>query len=301
MLAIAMLLTIASCGGNEQGEPPTAVWGTRGLMPGQFVKPRAIAVGLDDSLYLVDMQAHLQRLSPAGDSRASWRTPTHQLGRPSGLAVDAAGHLLVADSHYHRILEYDPEGQLLRMVGGDDGDGPLVGFFGYIADVAVDRLGYWYVAENQQQERIVKLSPDGPRVITMWGGRGAEPGQFQRARALAFGPDDRLYVADACNHRVQVFDTDGILVRIIGSGGSGPGQLSYPFDVAIAPDGSLYVVEYGNHRVQKFSATGRSLGTWGRAGRRPGELFNPWAIAVDHQGRVYVVDSNNHRIQVVPL
>ena len=116
---------------------------------------------------------------------------------------------------------------------------------------------------------------------------------------MTLGPDGNLYVADACNHRIQVFTTDGAFVRAFGTAGNGPGELSYPYDVAFSTVGppALYVVEFGNARVQKFTPEGKSLGTWGRSGRAPGQLGSPWALAVDRRGRVHVVDSENDRIQ----
>lgn len=272
--------------------------GGRGLLPGQFVKPRAAALDAEDRLYLVDMRAMIQVFDAKGKRLAGWQTPTHEFGRPSGLAIDPQGNLVVADSHYHRLLVYAPDGRLLRTVGGDEGSAPLSGYFGYIGDVAVSQAGDWFVAESQERERITKLSPDG-QIILAWGDRGADPGQFSRIRALAIREPDRLYVADACNHRVQVFDFAGSLVCVIGEQGEGSGQFAYPYDIAIGPEGNLYVCEYGNHRVQKLDPEGRPLGTWGVAGREVGQLWNPWALAVRRDGLVHVVDSNNHRIQTV--
>lgn len=300
VLTGALLLPLCSCFSAADGNIGRleAVWGKRGLMPGEFTKPRAIAIDAQDRLYIVDFRAMIQVFTNAGEYITGWETPTHTIGRPSGLAIDHEGHLLVADSHYHQILYYSSDGQLLRRLGGDSGDGPLVGEFGYIGDIAVDSKGLLYVAESQQKERITKMTPAG-KILKQWGGRGPMQGQFSRIRALVFDAHDQLYVADACNHRVQVFDTDGQLLRIIGAPGLALGQLDYPYDVAIAPDGTLYVCEYGNNRVQRFTPEGESLGVWGKAGRGPGELFNPWALAVDHQGKVHVVDSNNHRVQRV--
>lgn len=299
-LAAGMIPFLAAGCGVAGGDANRveAVVGKRGLMPGEFVKPRAAAFDPGGRLYVVDFRAQIQVFSPSGERLAGWKTPTHERGRPSGLAIDGRGRLLVADSHYHRILVYSPDGRLEETIAGDDGTGPLSGRFDYIADIAVDSAGCLYVAESQERERITKLSPDW-EILKEWGGRGPEPGQFSRIRALAFDAKDRLYVADACNHRIQVFDAEGNLLRVIGEQGSGPGELDYPFDVAVAPDGSVLVCEYGNHRVQRFSPEGEPLGTWGGPGREVGALWNPWALAVDATGRVCVVDSNNHRLQFV--
>jgi len=106
-------------------------------------------------------------------------------------------------------------------------------------------------------------------------------------------------VVDACNHRIQVFDTEGNLIQVWGESGSEPGQLYYPYDMVHDDQQNVYICEYGNHRVQKFTRDGKSLGVWGHEGRGPGELFNPWGLVRDKQGRIYVLDTNNHRVQRV--
>jgi len=116
---------------------------------------------------------------------------------------------------------------------------------------------------------------------------------------MTLGPDGYLYVADVCNHRIQVFTCDGDLVRVWGTAGTAPGELSYPYDLAFSrgEPPCLYVIEYGNHRVQKFTPEGESRGCWGGPGHAPGQLNSPWALAVDSRGQVHVVDSENDRIQ----
>jgi DNA-binding beta-propeller fold protein YncE len=184
---------------------------------------------------------------------------------------------------------------LLRTLGGEAG--PALGQFGYISDAVQDEDGYFYVAEFGENQRITKLDSSGKNVVKCWGCPGSEPGQFSRIRAMALGPDGLLYVADACNHRIQVFSRAGAFIRCWGSEGPAAGQLHYPYDLAFGPQGELYVVEFGNARVQRFTRTGEPLGTWGSPGRAPGKLHHPWALAVDSRGRVHVVDSENHRVQ----
>jgi len=112
---------------------------------------------------------------------------------------------------------------------------------------------------------------------------------------------ERLYVADACNHRIVWYDLDGRRGGEFGSLGSGAGQLSYPYDLALMSDGSLLVCEYGNKRLQRFSAAGEPMGTHGGGGRALGQLWHPWSVVVDERDRAYVVDYGNNRIQVWEL
>jgi DNA-binding beta-propeller fold protein YncE len=295
LLATGCMLA-AGCARNLPAEQVEKVIGQQGLMPGQFNKPRAIAIDRDGSLAVVDFRAMVQWLTPDGQPITQWQTPTHQFGRPSGLGIDRLGRLLVADSHYHRVLVYSRQGELLETFGGDEGVGPLVGRFGYIADAESDSHGNLYIAESQNAERITKISPAG-EILAEWGSLGTRPGEFQRIRALLIDPEDQIYVADACNHRIQVFSPDGTFLRSFGKPGTQPGEMMYPYDIARSPDGTLYVCEYGNSRVQRFTPEGDSLGIWGKPGRSIGELWNPWALGVDSQGRLFVVDSNNHRLQ----
>ena len=55
-----------------------------------------------------------------------------------------------------------------------------------------DADGFFYVSEFGENDRITKLDPEG-KFVKSWGGSGSEPGQFQRLRALALGPDGNLY------------------------------------------------------------------------------------------------------------
>jgi DNA-binding beta-propeller fold protein YncE len=284
-------------GRDVVGREPDLVWGKRGQMPGDVVRPRAITIDHQDRLFLVDFTARIQAYDLDGRHLgATWTPPDFRNGRPSGLGTDREGNLIVCDSHYHTIRIYTADGKELRSFGGNPGTEP--GQFGYISDCVQDADGFYYVAEFGQNDRITKLDADG-QFVTCWGGNGTEPGKFQRVRALALGPDGLLYAADACNHRIQVFTRDGQLVKIIGEPGTGLGQLSYPYDVAFGPEGELYVSERSNHRIQKFDRNGRSLGTWGVGGRGPGQLADPWALAVDRYGRVHIVDTENHRVQRV--
>jgi len=245
----------------------------------------------------VDFTARVQAFDLDGRHLGvTFRTPDFRNGRPSGLGLTRGGDLIVCDSHYHCLRVYDATGTELRTIGGTSGPAP--GQFGYVSDAVQDGDGFFYVSEFGENDRVTKLDAAG-NFVACWGSAGTGPGQFQRLRALALGPDGNLYCADACNHRIQVLTRTGEFVREFGGEGTEPGRLRYPYDLAFGPGGELYVVEYGNQRVQKFAAAGESLGVWGSPGGRPGQLSSPWALAVDRRGRVHVIDTENNRVQRV--
>ncbi len=299
MLWLAVAIGATGCVGRPQAEGTAdLIWGQRGISAGRLQKPRAIAIDEEDRLYLVDITARIQVFDADGNYSHGWKTPASKNGRPSGLTIDRAGRLLVADTHYYRVLVYDTEGNPIESatIGGTLGREP--GEFGFVTDAVDDSLGNRYVAEYGDFDRIQKFSPSG-EFLLQWGTHGAEPGQFRRPQNLAVDKQDHIWVADACNHRIQVFDSDGQLLKYWGEEGSEVGQLYYPYDLVLDGEGHLYVCEYGNHRVQKFTIDGESVDCWGTFGRGPGQLHNPWALARDSRGRLHVLDSGNHRVQRV--
>jgi DNA-binding beta-propeller fold protein YncE len=290
VIRVAILLVFVV--GCARGDRPDKVWGARGVQDGEFVRPRAAVIDRGDRLWVVDFTARAQAFDLDGKHLGiTFRTPDFRNGRPSGLGLTRDGELIVCDSHYHCVRIYDASGMQRRVLGD-------AGRLGYVSDAVQDADGFFYLSEFGQNDRITKLD-DAGNLVASWGASGTGPGQFQRLRALALGPDGNLYCADACNHRVQVLTRSGEFVREFGGEGDSPGRLRYPYDLAFGPEGELYVVEYGNQRVQKFTATGDARGVWGSPGGRPGQLNSPWALAVDRAGRVHVIDTENHRVQRV--
>jgi sugar lactone lactonase YvrE len=262
-----------------------------------------MAIDEHDHIYIVDMTARIQVFDCDGNFLRGWRTPRWKNGRPTGLSVDRDGNLLVADTHYFRMLVYTREGKLLpeKTIGGMAGRGP--GQFGLVTDAVQDSQGNYYIAEYGQYDRIQKFSRDG-KYLFQWGGHGSKPGQFVRPQNLEVDENDHIWVADACNHRIQVFDATGDRarrVRLWGEPGNRPGQLRYPYDLVLDGSGHVYICEWGNHRVQKFTREGQPLAIWGTTGRGPGQLHNPWALVRDRRGRLHVLDTYNHRVQRVAM
>ncbi len=302
-LALSPWLLTASIGGCTGNfgprSEPDLVWGRRGLSAGRFLKPRALAIDRHDCLYIVDTTGRIQVFDADGKLLRGWSTPETLLGRPTGMYVDAQDRLLVADTHYHRLLFYTLDGKWLedQTIGGDPGTVP--GKFAFVTDVVRDSSGKFYIGDYGDADRVQRFSQDR-NFECQWGGTGDAPGQLVRPQSLAMDSRDRLWVADACNHRIQVFDTGETppkLIQMFGKQGSGIGELQYPYGITFDREDTLWVCEYGNQRLQRFDLTGKSLTTWGGPGRLPGQLNQPWGVVCDSQNRLHVLDSNNHRVQ----
>jgi len=133
--------------------------------------------------------------------------------------------------------------------------------------------------------------------LDSFGHAGTGPGEFNRPEGLCVDAQDRVYVADSCNHRIQIFSSDGKFLRAYGKAGSGEGELSYPYDICVDAAGRQYVCEFGNSRIQVFDANDRSIEIIGSPGAEPGRFSNPWGVVLDSAGNLYVADSQNHRVQ----
>ena len=289
----------AARSGISADRPPDKVWGQLGAGNGQFSKPRAIAIDAKDQLYIVDMTARIQVFDVDGNFIRSWQTPEQTNGRPTGLTISSIdGNLLVADTHYNRILTYTPTGELLTnaTLGGTMGQGP--GEFGLVADVVRDAAAT-ITFPNTVNSIVSRSSRPSGKFIVQWGGHGSEPGQFMRPQHLELDADGLLWVADACNHRIQVFDQDGQARQTVGNTqGSEPGQMYYPYCLALDGKGHVYVCEYGNHRVQKFTLDGKSVALLGQRRPQAGAAESTRGhLVLDSRGRVHVLDSMNHRVQ----
>ena len=274
---------------------PDTIFGDRGLGPGQFVYPRALATAPDGCVFVVDKSARIQRFGPEGEFETGWQMPEWEAGKPTGLTVDDRGRVLVADTHYHRVLIFDRDGHELARFGSL---GEACGQFMYPTAVAVAHEGWLYVSEYGGNDRITRFTPDF-EPIESFGGQDAGESALLRPQAMTFDAQGTLWVADACHHRICRFSRTGELLGSFGRPGRGPGQLQYPYDLAIADDGTLLVCEYGNNRVQRFDLGGCSLGLWGEPGRKPGQLAYPWGVARGANGWLYVLDSGNNRVQIL--
>src|SRR5262249_59321211 len=108
--------------------------------------------------------------------------------------------------------------------------------------------GKIYVAESGAS-RITVFNPDGGVASTL-GRNGAGDGEFQEPWGVTVAPNGEVYVADTWNHRIQVLDAGGRLLRKWGGMADTkgvvddkPGSFLGPPDIALGPDGLVYVTD----------------------------------------------------------
>ena len=162
--------------------------------------------------------------------------------------------------------------------------------------VAVDSSDQVYVF--QRQGPAVLIFNRSGQIQGVWQRRDGVPAD---AHHIHVGPDDTVYLTDRDAHQVLLYDTEGRLLRSLGTRDQAAMQapFNHPADVCVAPSGELYVADgYGNSSVHRFSASGDYISSFGSPGSGPGQFRVPHSVRVSSDGRVYVADRENHRVQV---
>jgi tripartite motif-containing protein 71 len=199
----------------------------------------------------------------------------------TGVAVDAAGNVYVADNQNFRIQVFNSAGTLLRIIGGFT-NGPQ--------SIALDENGLLYVVPYYAGR--VEILTTGGEKVAEWRSGGSGDGEFLRPLGMAVDQKGNVYVADNGNARIQVFNSKGEFVTKWGGWGSENGQFQWPAGVAVDRTGNVYVADWQNMRVQVFTGTGEFLRSIGA-----GEIY-PFGVALDDSGNVYVNDWANYRIAI---
>lgn len=131
-------------------------------------------------------------------------------------------------------------------------------------------------------------------LVTTWGSRGTENGQFINPSDIAVDSSGNVYVADTDNHRIQKFNSDGAFITKWGSFGTrGAGQFSYPSGVAVDSSGNVWVSSISDYAVQKFNSNGgfisKVLNEWDYV-MDVGSVGSPGGLDFDSFGNVYVTN-----------
>ena len=257
------------------------------------------------------------------------------LSNPDSVAVDAAGHLFIADAGNNRIRAVNLTTGVITTVagngigsyGGDNGQATAA----ELSDpdgVAVDAAGHLFIADAYNSRvREVNLSTN---IITTVAGNGTsgyrgDGGQGSAAElvvptGVAVDTAGHLFIADSCNSVVREINlSTGVITTVagvvgFGSYGGDNGQataaaMNIPTAVAVDAAGNLFIADSWNHRVREVNlstgviTTAVGNGTRGYAGDNgPGsgaELYDPQGIAVDAAGNIFITDSGNNRIREV--
>lgn len=219
--------------------------------------------------------------------------------RPHGLHIAADDTLYCIDEGSHSVLVLTPEGEPISRIGGPKAAPFMSGEpFNRCTNVAIGRNGDIYVTDGYGNARVHRYSRGGEFIMS-WGEPGVAPGQFNVVHDICSDRQGRIYIADRENHRIQVFDADGLFLDQWH-------DLHRPCGLAMADldEPVFYVGELGpampsnqntpnlGPAISILDRNGRHLARLGapRAGIEAGAFMSPHGVAVDSQGDIYVAE-----------
>jgi predicted outer membrane repeat protein len=223
--------------------------------------------------------------------------------------VDLAVHedrVYVLSSADHRVSVFDD--QLNLQIAAFD-RGVLVLDAMNPLGMCVDEAGRIYIADTGHH-RILRYTPQGildPDFAQagILGTQGIAQGQFASPRALAVDSDGQVYIADSGNHRIQVYDGNGVFIGMWGRQGTEPGAFQSPGGLSLCetPESTLLIADTGNGRLQWVSgATGSVIDTFILTDAESGPFASPADVWYDPlREHVLVADTGNERIQMLEM
>lgn len=233
---------------------------------------------------------------------------------PSGLAIDKAGNLYVADTLNYTIRKVTPNGTVTTLAGkagarsgsgNANGTGSAARFF-YPTDVTVDQADNLYVADGW-----------GVRKVTQAGVVTSFATGLIHAFSVAADNTGNLFVVDSGDHAIRKVTPDGVTTVFAGSPGN-PGsadgtgtdaRFGYegsilfadsPLGIAVDSSNNVLVADTLNYTIRKITSGGVVTTIAGSVGvgvaldgtHDEARFANPGDVAVDTAGNLYIGDAN---------
>jgi DNA-binding beta-propeller fold protein YncE len=275
-----------------------------------FGEVAGVATDSQDRVYVFNRGAHpLIVFDREGNFLTSWGEG--RFNRAHGITIGPDDAVYCTDDLDHTVRKFTTEGKLLLTLGtsGQPSDTGIDGIdyrtiqrvgppFNRPTNLALSRNGDMYVTDGYGNARVHKFAPDG-KLLFSWGEPGSGPGQFNLPHGIVVDTEERVYVADRENSRVQIFDSRGKFL-------SQWTDVARPMQVVLDAAGNVLVAEVGfragmfpwatapadpvGARVSVFTPQGKLLSRWG-GGPDPcaaGDFFAPHDLWVDSRGDLYV-------------
>src|SRR5687768_4296086 len=271
-----------------------------------------------------------------GNFVREWGQDVYGFNAAIGLRVDPQDNIWTIDVAANQVVKFAPDGSVALVLGrkpetisvrpnqpppgapaatgpaapgaggAPGGRAPGSGIpgsgFNRPTDVAWDKAGNIYVADGiGNNNRVAKFDKDG-RFITHWGSTGSGAGQFTGVKSIAVSNAGDVYVADAGNKRIQVFDGEGKFKSEFGNVGK-------PLTMCMTRGATqyLYISHAGDNdgmedaAIYKVTLDGRVVGKFGSAGKLPKQFGLANSIDCRNENELLIGEMTNWRVQKVTL
>jgi sugar lactone lactonase YvrE len=306
-----------------------------------------VGVGPGGTLYVADTQNPVIRkvipggliTTVAGNGTQAYtgdggQATAASLNSPSGVAVDAAGDLFIADAGNHVVRKVAADGTISTYAGNGaedytgDGGQATAAALSVPTGVAISSTGVLYIADYDNNV-IRKVTPNG--VISTFAGTGggdyfgdggpATQAALRLPGGVAVDAAGNVFIAETENADIREVTPDGNIKTLagrgqdptsLGDGGPALGAfLGFPTGVAVNAAGDVFISDAGINLIRMVThdtgiiSTVAGTGQAGYSGDNglatQGQIDQPGGVAVDANGNIFIADSSNNRIREVSI
>ena len=309
----------------------------------RFNTPHKAVVDNSGNIYVADSNNHtIRKISPVAGGLYTVSTLAGSPGvrgstdgngsaahfdYPSGIALDSAGNVYVADMLNNAIRQVTPSGQVSTVAGASGLGGSVDGIgisarFSRPSSVALDASGNIYVADSYNHT-IRKIAASDSTVTTIAGVagvRGIADGTgtaalFNYPAAVAVDSAGNIYEAEASSNTIRKITPAAVVTTVAGLAGAAgwvddlasAARFDSPQDVSVDSAGNVYIADTDNCTIRKMTPAGVVTtigGTPRLKGHKDGvgilaQLSFPSGVSVDSHGNVFVADTSNNTIRKI--
>lgn len=245
---------------------------------------------------------------------------------PSGLAIDAAGNLFVADNQNHTIRKITTNGVVSTFAGQAGTAGTANGtgtnaMFANPSGIVISPSGALYVTDTANH--TIRVITSSGAVTTLAGQPGTSGytngtgigAMFNSPIGIALDKSGNIYVADSGNHIIRKVTSGGVVTTFAGTpevwgsvDGTGlAAQFNCPAGVAVDAQGNVFVTDSDNHCIRKitpagvvttFAGSAQSDGVADGTGTNA-QFGKPAELKIDPNGNLFLVDAFNHTVRMI--
>jgi DNA-binding beta-propeller fold protein YncE len=218
-----------------------------------------------------------------------------KLATPHHITVGPDDEIFHTDAADHTVRKYSTDGELLQVIGTPGQPGlPDAPFNQPTCAVRSAKSGDIFVSDGYRQSRIHRFTGEGELILS-WGKGdlnlydeevyhsqatpGTGPGEFHCPHGLCIDDEDRVYVQDRSNRRIQVFDNEGNYLS--------EWEITSPNQSVIDEKGIIHTAS--GTEITVSTLDGKNLGAWGEKGDEAWQFTGgAHGLWIDNAGSVYV-------------